>query len=112
MLTIGSQKIFYYNKPVSMHKSFDGLSFLVEQSFSAKLLSGSFFVFLNRNRDKLKILYWDEDGLAIWYKRLEKGHFNVDKTGKTKLTRREFMMVLEGVEPRHLQKRFSSPKSV
>jgi transposase len=55
----------------------------------------------------LKLLYWDEDGLALWYKRLEKGTFKISKDGKVQLSRREFSMLLEGVEPRRMSQRFS-----
>ena len=89
-----------------MHKSFDGLCFLVETNFPDKLLTGSIFVFVNRLRNKLKILYWNTDALAIWYKRLEKGTFRVDKNGKTELSRREFLMLLEGIKPKVLNRRF------
>jgi transposase len=107
MLSIGSQPIFLYQGAVDMRKSFNGLSSLVEVAFPQKLLTGSLFVFVNRRRNLLKVLYWDEDGLALWYKRLEKGTFKLSRSGKLKITRREFSMLLEGVEPRRMNQRFS-----
>jgi transposase len=107
MLTITTQKIYIYRNPVNLHRSFEGLCGLVENAFSGKLLTGSLFVFLNRRRNKLKLLYWDSDGLAIWYKRLEKGTFRIDRNWKTELTRREFLMLLEGIKPKRLNDRFS-----
>jgi transposase len=107
MLTISTQKIYIYHGSVNLHRSFEGLSSLVETSFPSKLLSGSLFVFVNSRKNKLKLLYWDNDGLAIWYKRLEKGTFRVGKNGKTEFTRREFLMLLEGIKPRRLNSRFS-----
>lgn len=107
MLTLCTQKIYVHNGPVNLHRSFEGLSSLVEKSFSGQLLSGSLFVFVNRQKNKLKVLYWDTDGFAIWYKRLERGTFRVGTDGKTELTRREFFMLLEGIKPRRLNNRFS-----
>ena len=107
MLSIGSQPIYLYQGAVDMRKSFNGLSSLVALSFPVDLLSGSLFVFVNRRRNLLKLLYWDEDGLALWYKRLEKGTFKIGKDGKMQLSRREFSMLLEGVEPRRMNQRFS-----
>ena len=109
MLSVGSQPIYLYSGPVDMRKSFNGLSNLVEVAFPNQLLSGSLFVFVNRRRNLLKVLYWHEDGLALWYKRLESGTFKVSKTGDLQLTRREFSMLLEGVEPRRMNNRFSLP---
>jgi len=111
MLNISSQDIYFYRQPVNMHRSFDGLSYLVENNFPGKLLSGSLFVFVNRRRNKVKVLYWNSDGLALWYKRLERGTFSIDKNGKTQLSRREFYMLLEGIKPRRMNSRFSIDKS-
>lgn len=111
MLTISTQKIYLYQNPVNLHKSFEGLSALTQNAFPEKLFNNSLIIFVNKPRNKLKALYWDNDGLALWYKRLEKGTFRVDKNGKTELTRREFMMLLEGIKPRRLNSRFSLQKN-
>ena len=98
--------IFLYQDAVSMHKSFEGLSKMVEESFPGKLFTQSLFLFFNRKRDCVKMLYWDEDGFMILYKRLEKGSFH--KMGdKTSLNRRELLMLLEGITPKKLQRRYS-----
>ena len=107
MLTIGSQKIYLYKKPIHMNCSFEGLSNLVEQKFPDQLLTGAYFIFINKPRSKIKIITWDRDGLLIFYKRLEKGRFAVDENGKTELTRREFQMLFEGIKPRSLNRRYS-----
>jgi len=90
-----------------MHKSFEGLSAAVEEAFPGELLSGAYFIFLNRLGDHMKVLYWDGDGLAIWYKRLEKGRFLKKNHEKISIDRREFFMLLEGVTPQKIQPRYS-----
>ena len=107
MLTIaGNTRIFIYKNRVDMRKSFEGLGAVVEREYPDKLLTGSLFVFLNRTGDRIKTLYWDHDGLAIWYKRLEKGSFSSKNYGE--IDRRKFFMMLEGVTPKSLQKRWIS----
>ncbi len=76
MLAISSSaKIFIYNQTMDLRRGFEGLGCVVENFFHESLTGGSYFVFINKRRDRMKVLYWDIDGLVIWYKRLEKGTF-------------------------------------
>ena len=68
-------RVFLCTKPTDMRKSFDGLTGLVQECFGQDPLTGHLFLFLNRRRDRVKILFWERDGLVIWYKRLEAGTF-------------------------------------
>ena len=107
MLTIpGNARLFLCQSPVSMRKSFEGLSALVEQLFPDELLTGALFIFLNRRRDHMKVLFWDNDGLVIWFKRLEKGTFAWKWGSESKIDRRTLLMLLEGVTPKRLQERY------
>jgi transposase len=90
-----------------MRKSFEGLSALIDAAFPGKLLTGSLFLFLNRRRNLIKILYWEGDGFVIWYKRLEQGSFSGCFSGQLELSRQQFVLLLEGVVPKRLSKRFS-----
>ena len=67
--------VYLHREPVDFRKAVNGLSLIVEQSMSLSPFSGAVFVFCNRGRDKLKLLYWDRSGFALWYKRLEKEKF-------------------------------------
>jgi transposase len=108
MLSIpGNARIFLYQDPISMRKSFEGLSAAIEKIFPEELTIGSYFVFLNRKKDHMKVLYWDADGFAIWYKRLEKGSFSCKGSEKIMINRREFFMMLEGITPKRLQPRYN-----
>jgi hypothetical protein len=68
-------RIFLHTEATDMRKGFDGLVGLVQQFLAQDPLSGHLFLFFNRRRDRVKALYWDGDGLAVWYKRLESGTF-------------------------------------
>lgn len=107
MLLPNTVRLFLCQTPVRMHKSFEGLSAVVEKLFPGELLSGAFFLFLNKNRDHLKILFWDGDGFVIWYKRLEKGTYSWKWGNTASLDRRSFLMLLEGITPKRLTPRFS-----
>ncbi len=81
-----------------MQKSFEGLSGLVEDAFPGKLMKG-YFVFLNRSRDRMKVLYWDGDGFSIWYKRLEKGSFLRQKKAQLSCNDVSFSCLWKGLPP-------------
>jgi hypothetical protein len=70
-----SVRIYLCTKPADMRKSFDGLQGMVREFLGQDPLSGHLFLFFNRRRDRIKLLWWDRDGLVIWYKRLEAGTF-------------------------------------
>jgi len=107
----GNARLFLCQAPVSMRKSFEGLSALVEQLFPHELLTGAFFIFLNRRKDHMKVLFWDGDGLVIWFKRLEKGSFIWKWGSKAQIDRRTFFMLLEGVTPKKMQSRYTIARS-
>jgi transposase len=93
-------RIFLAVEPADMRKGFDGLAQLVRERIAEEPLSGHLFVFRNRRRDRVKILYWDRDGFALWYKRLEKGSFRFPeaKGGRAEVTPAEMAAVLEGID--------------
>lgn len=103
----GETRIFMCVEPVDLRKGFEGLTCLVESLFPKRLLTGAYFAFLNRTSDKIKILYWDVDGLVIWCKRLEKGTFS-RKLAKQEMNRREFFLLLEGITPKKISGRYSA----
>lgn len=114
MLSLSSAlRIFLATEPADMRKGFDGLSQLVRDRIAQDPLSGHLYVFRNRRRDRVKILYWDRDGLALWYKRLEKGTFRFPEArdGRIEVTPAEMAAVLEGIDLRHARRlpRFSLP---
>lgn len=102
-----SARFFICKKPMDMRNGFEGLSSAIEAIFKIDITSDAFFVFTNKSKNRMKILYWDMDGMIIWYKRLEKGKFLLKNFDKDLLDRKEFIMLLEGIVPKQIQKRFS-----
>jgi transposase len=77
MTDLTSLRIFVCRSPIKMNLSFDRLMGVAQQTFDQDPLSGHLFLFFNRQRDRIKILFWDVDGFCIWYKRLEVGVFQL-----------------------------------
>lgn len=99
-------KIYLFTMPTDMRKGFDGLSTLVRQH-QLDLFSGDFFVFISKKGDRIKILTWDRGGLAIWYKRLEKGTFKrIQSAGHSKiiLDSGALVLLLEGLDPNQVKR--------
>ena len=100
-------RVFLCLVPTDMRKSFDSLAGLVEQQLGQDPLAGDLFVFRSRRGDRLKLLYWDNDGLAIWYKRLEEGTFLFPMPGAERpavgdhglvIRAAELAMLLDGID--------------
>ena len=104
-------EVYLHREPVDLRKSIDGLMIIAEQQMRISPFTGALFVFCNRARDKLKILYWDKTGFAVWYKRLEKHRFKwpTKMTQSTiELTEQQLHWLLDGYsvvghEPLHYQ---------
>jgi transposase len=102
MLTLAANvRIDLHARPTDMRKSFDGLCALVRNVFQADPLDGSLFLFVNRRGDRIKAMWWDRDGLAIFYKRLESGTFEMlqpeGEAATVEIDAAELAMLLSGV---------------
>ena len=83
-----------------MRKSIDGLAAIVSLEFKLDVFSDCMFAFCNRDRNKLKILYWEHNGFWLYYRRLERGRFrwpSADQAGPTAISRRQLGWLLEGL---------------
>ena len=105
----GDTRIFIALGPTDMRKGFDALAAIVAHSLKLDPLSGQMFLFFNRRRDKMKILYWDRDGLAIWYRRLEQGTYQVPQADPTshsvEVRAEELLMILRGIDYQNAKRR-------
>src|SRR3954463_16015512 len=104
MLTLPpSTRVFVATGPTDMRRSFDGLMGLVRDFLGHDPFTGHLFVFRNKRGDRLKVLWWDRDGLALFYKRLEEGSFTFPTpTGDAKqieMTSADLQLVLQGIDP-------------
>lgn len=95
-------RVFLHTSPTDLRKSFDALAGLVTAAFDQDPTSGHLFLFVNRRRDRLKILYWDRDGLAIWYKRLETGTFQLPTADahaiSVEMSPTQLALILSGID--------------
>ena len=102
-------RVFVCVTPTDMRKSFDGLSAVVRDHLRQDPLAGDLFVFRNRRGDRLKLLYWDEDGLAVWAKRLEEGTFefpaSTSDNAAVEVKATELALILGGIALNSAQRR-------
>lgn len=110
-----SVRIWLATKATDLRKSFDTLAELVRQQLGGDPLSGQLFVFRNQRADRIKLLYWDEDGFVIVYKRLEVGSFRFPKAeaAGVEIRAADLQMLLDGIDldsvKRHKRYRRSVP---
>jgi transposase len=111
MLTLPpSVQLYVATQPVDARKGFDGLSLYVQSVLQLSPLSGHLFIFFNRRRDQVRILYWDRSGYALWAKRLERGRFTLpdrlqDPSGRATIEAAELGLILEGITLQGARKR-------
>lgn len=102
MMLPRSVRTFIAREPTDMRKGHDGLAALVQNTMKGDLFSGHLFVFLSKQRNRVKILTWDRGGLVLWYKRLEKGRLKLPKmegaASSMELDSGELSMLLEGLD--------------
>ena len=97
-------RVFLYRRPTDMRKSFNGLVALTESELKQDPLSGSLFVFVNRRRDRIKILYWGQTGFCIWYQQLQRGtyqlppHESLEEQDTLEMTRSQLSLILDGID--------------
>ena len=100
-LFVDPPQVYLHRDFVDFRKSINGLAAIVEADMALPLMSGALFVFCNKGKDKLKILYLDNTGFALWYKRLEKGKFKWPSklsTSKYSLSAQQFEWLLSGYD--------------
>jgi len=112
VLAISSQtRVFLARDPVDMRKSFHGLISLTESVLEHDSLSGHLFVFINRRRDRIKLLYWGGTGCRIWYQHLEEGGYQspdaaaADEQQGIEITATESSLILDGIDLSSVQQR-------
>lgn len=92
-------RYFICCQAIDMRNGFDGLAGIVRNHLNQNPVSGDVFIFINRTRSHIKLLYWDGDGFALFYKRLERGRYALISTSETsrQIKREELTMLLEGL---------------
>jgi len=97
--------LWLHQAPTDLRKSYDGLSALVRHALGEDPLSGELYVFVNRRRTQMRVLYFAGDGYCLWSKRLERGQFQVTWTGgKQALDYTSWKLIVEGIDLRSVRR--------
>ena len=112
----GTVRIFVATDPLDLRCGFDRLAYHVQAILNQEPLSGHLFVFFNRLRNRCKILFWDQTGYCLWYKRLEAGTFQYPfhESGRQEIAAWELGVLLEGIDLKagKRRKRFELPRAL
>ena len=102
-------RFFLYSAPADMRKGFDGLSGIITHALHHDPTNGDGYIFINRRRDRMKLLIWDRSGFRLLYKRLEKGTFqmppNPSQQSSIELSYDVLIMLLEGIDVTRIKRR-------
>jgi transposase len=119
MLAVASTtRVYLYMQAVDMRRSYDGLHAIVQSEYARDIRLGDYFMFINRRRDRIKIIWWDRDGLAIFMKRLESGSIQkpiINGNAKSLvIDHAQLSMLLTGIDVSNIKrrKRFAVQPSV
>jgi len=100
---------YYYQGIADMRKGFDGLSGLVREQMSSNPMDGSVYLFINRKRDRMKMLVWESGGFMLYYKRLERGTFQlprgVNKSNKIQMSWETLVLMLRGIKLERIERK-------
>ena len=110
MFTLSSSNKFHlYSQATDMRKSFDGLSGLIQNNLENNPCNGDVFIFINKRRDKIKLLHWQGISFTLYYKRLEKGTFELPEydssIGSIALNYTQIVMIIDGLTIKNIHKR-------
>ena len=102
-------KIYLHRQPIDMRKSYDGLFGIVKNDLSMDVRTGGLFMFINMRRNRVKLMYWDNDGIAIWQKRLERGSLQhpqpKDNSQHLEIDASELHLLLSGIDLASVKRR-------
>lgn len=109
MFSISHGRYFLYSHPTDMRKSFDGLCGLITSKMKQNPMGGDLFIFINKKRNRIKMLRWEPGGFVLFYKRLEKGTFEMPKKqsdyNHLSIDYSELMMIITGISMKYAKKR-------
>lgn len=110
MFTLSSSLRYHlYSHPTDMRKSFDGLSGIIHNELGDNPCNGDVFIFINRTRNKIKLLHWQGIGFTLYYKRLEEGNFELleydPEVGSITLSYAQIVMLVDGLSVKNIRKR-------
>jgi len=110
MFSLGEgHRYYWYTQSTDMRKGFDGLSGIVRNEMDGNPLSGDVYLFINRGRNRMKLLVWETDGFVLYYKRLERGRFelpDVSADGKSaKISYEKLLLIVKGIVLKSVKKR-------
>lgn len=109
MFSLGAARYYLYREPTDMRKSFDGLCGLVSGRLGQSPMSGDVFIFINKPRNRIKLLRWEAGGFVLFYKRLESGTFELPTTKAGGLSAQidygELAMIVTGISIKNMVKR-------